>query len=162
MGTLRWRLWINLAWNIHRDGWKSRNIFIRLQILELTRTCKVQAEIDVINESWNVGGTSNGLADSVGLMVYEGTQVSWELFLGAGVSHCFFACCRPCSMWKTMQRVRPNGRVFQSRHQQNHHLYHPTYSSFQIWVCRAELDIQLISNIKPFKAGFSKLYFNDR
>jgi len=35
---------------------------------------QVQAEIDVINESWNVGGTSNGLADSVGLMVYEGTQ----------------------------------------------------------------------------------------
>merc|ERR1712083_555524 len=35
---------------------------------------QVQAEIDVINESWNVGGTSNDLADSVGLMVYEGTQ----------------------------------------------------------------------------------------
>jgi len=35
---------------------------------------QVQAEIDVINASWNVGGTSNGLADSVGLMVYEGTQ----------------------------------------------------------------------------------------
>jgi len=34
----------------------------------------VQAEIDVINASWNVGGTSNGLADSIGLMVYEGTQ----------------------------------------------------------------------------------------
>ena len=34
----------------------------------------MQAEIDVINASWNVGGTSNGLADSVGLMVYEGTQ----------------------------------------------------------------------------------------
>ena len=36
----------------------------------------MQAEIDVINKSWNVGGTSNGLADSVGLMVYEGTQVN--------------------------------------------------------------------------------------
>ena len=36
----------------------------------------MQAEIDVINESWNVGGTNNGLADSVGLMVYEGTQVN--------------------------------------------------------------------------------------
>jgi len=35
---------------------------------------QVQAEIDVINASWNVGGTSNGLADSIGLMVYEGTQ----------------------------------------------------------------------------------------
>jgi len=35
---------------------------------------QVQAEIDVINASWNAGGTSNGLADSVGLMVYEGTQ----------------------------------------------------------------------------------------
>jgi len=35
---------------------------------------QVQAEIDVINASWNVGATSNGLADSVGLMVYEGTQ----------------------------------------------------------------------------------------
>jgi len=35
---------------------------------------QVQAEIDVINASWNVGGSSNGLADSIGLMVYEGTQ----------------------------------------------------------------------------------------
>ena len=40
---------------------------------------KVQAEIDVINASWNAGGTSNGLADSVGLMVYEGTQVPPEI-----------------------------------------------------------------------------------
>ena len=35
---------------------------------------QVQAEIDVINASWNVGGSDNGLADSVGIMVYEGTQ----------------------------------------------------------------------------------------
>ena len=35
---------------------------------------QVQAEIDVINASWNVGGSRNGLADSIGLMVYEGTQ----------------------------------------------------------------------------------------
>jgi len=35
---------------------------------------QIKAEIDVINASWNKGGTSNGLADSVGLMVYEGTQ----------------------------------------------------------------------------------------
>ena len=35
---------------------------------------QVQAEIDVINASWNPGGSSNGLADTIGLMVYEGTQ----------------------------------------------------------------------------------------
>merc|ERR1712130_1050470 len=35
---------------------------------------QIQAEIDVINASWDVGGASNGLADSIGLMVYEGTQ----------------------------------------------------------------------------------------
>merc|ERR1711874_205150 len=35
---------------------------------------QIKAEIDVINASWNKGGTSNSLADSVGLMVYEGTQ----------------------------------------------------------------------------------------
>ena len=29
---------------------------------------------DVINESWDKEGKSNNLADSVGLMVYEGTQ----------------------------------------------------------------------------------------
>ena len=34
----------------------------------------MQAEIDVINASWNPGGSSNGLADTIGLMVYEGTQ----------------------------------------------------------------------------------------
>ncbi len=33
---------------------------------------QVQAEIDVINASWNVDGSSNDLADSVGIMVYEG------------------------------------------------------------------------------------------
>ena len=32
------------------------------------------AEIDVINESWNADSSSNNVADSVGLMVYEGTQ----------------------------------------------------------------------------------------
>lgn len=35
---------------------------------------QIQAEIDVINASWNPGQTSNNLADSIGLMVYEGTQ----------------------------------------------------------------------------------------
>jgi hypothetical protein len=29
----------------------------------------------VINASWNVDGTSNGLADIVGIMYYEGTKV---------------------------------------------------------------------------------------
>lgn len=35
---------------------------------------QVPAETEVINASWNKGQTSNNLADSVGLMVYEGTQ----------------------------------------------------------------------------------------
>ena len=35
---------------------------------------QVQAEIDVINASWDSDGSSSNLADSVGLMVYEGTQ----------------------------------------------------------------------------------------
>ena len=34
----------------------------------------VQAEIDVINESWDDQGNNKGIADSIGLMVYEGTQ----------------------------------------------------------------------------------------
>jgi hypothetical protein len=34
----------------------------------------VPAESDVINASWNVDSTSNNVADSVGLMVYEGTE----------------------------------------------------------------------------------------
>ena len=36
---------------------------------------KVQAESDVINASWDTEGNHQGLADSIGLMVYEGTQV---------------------------------------------------------------------------------------
>ena len=40
----------------------------------LTVILQVQAEIDVINASWNPGGSSNGLADTIGLMVYEGAQ----------------------------------------------------------------------------------------
>jgi len=35
---------------------------------------QVQAESDVINASWDTEGNSLGLADSLGLMVYEGTQ----------------------------------------------------------------------------------------
>ena len=35
---------------------------------------QIQAETDVINQSWNPGMTSNNMADSVGIMVYEGTQ----------------------------------------------------------------------------------------
>jgi len=35
---------------------------------------QVQSEIDVINASWNTDATSNNLADSVGIMVYEGTE----------------------------------------------------------------------------------------
>merc|ERR1712106_202386 len=35
---------------------------------------QVQAETDVINASWDSNGTSANLANSIGLMVYEGTQ----------------------------------------------------------------------------------------
>merc|ERR1712079_584221 len=35
---------------------------------------QVQAEIDVINASWDDAGKKQGVADSIGLMVYEGTQ----------------------------------------------------------------------------------------
>ena len=35
---------------------------------------QVQAETDVINASWDSKGTSANLANSIGLMVYEGTQ----------------------------------------------------------------------------------------
>merc|ERR1712107_784538 len=35
---------------------------------------QIQAEIDVINGSWKPGGAATGLADSIGFMVYEGTQ----------------------------------------------------------------------------------------
>lgn len=35
---------------------------------------QIQAEIDIINASWNPGGSSNDLADSIGIMTYEGTQ----------------------------------------------------------------------------------------
>jgi len=35
---------------------------------------QVKAESEVINASWDTKGNSNNLADSIGLMVYEGTQ----------------------------------------------------------------------------------------
>ena len=44
----------------------------------------VPAESDVVNASWNVDSTSNNVADSVGLMVYEGTG-----------NNIFFAKCWP-------------------------------------------------------------------
>ena len=65
---------------IHSRAQSSQRTFVEdFTITELVhsanyRYSQVQAEIDVINASWNVGGTSNGLADSVGIMVYEGTE----------------------------------------------------------------------------------------
>lgn len=56
---------------------------------------QVQAEIDVINASWNPGGTSNGLADSIGLMVYEKTQALIYLKNYAGAS----------SQWQVNQSI---------------------------------------------------------
>ena len=35
---------------------------------------QVQAEIDVVNGGWSVAGEFRDMVDSVGLMVYEGTQ----------------------------------------------------------------------------------------
>ncbi len=35
---------------------------------------QVQAEIDVINASWNPDSSSNDLADSIGIMVYDGAS----------------------------------------------------------------------------------------
>ena len=55
---------------------------------------QIQAEIDVINASWEVGGESNGLADSIGLMVYEGTQVVIFMVIG----HHYMIEPRRCSM----------------------------------------------------------------
>jgi len=34
----------------------------------------IHAEIDVINESWDENGNNNNLTDTIGLMVYEGTN----------------------------------------------------------------------------------------
>ena len=35
---------------------------------------QIAAQIEVINESWNLDRSSNNLADSVGIMTYEGTD----------------------------------------------------------------------------------------
>ena len=35
---------------------------------------QIPAEVEVINESWNLDRSSNNLADSVGIMAYEGTE----------------------------------------------------------------------------------------
>ena len=35
---------------------------------------QIHAEIDVINESWDENGNNNNLTDTIGLMVYEGTN----------------------------------------------------------------------------------------
>ena len=35
---------------------------------------QIHAEIDVINASWDEKGNNKGLADSIGIMVYEGTN----------------------------------------------------------------------------------------
>ena len=47
---------------------------VKLKIKHNNAFFQVQAEIDVINASWDSEGSSSNLADSVGLMVYEGTQ----------------------------------------------------------------------------------------
>ena len=41
---------------------------------DATRNVQVQAEIDVVNAGWTKDGKNNGLVESIGLMVYEGTE----------------------------------------------------------------------------------------
>ena len=53
---------------------------ILVRTLRQLECFQVQAETDVINASWDTKSKSNGLADSVGLMVYEGTQVYLQLY----------------------------------------------------------------------------------
>ena len=44
---------------------------------------QIQAEIDVINMSWNAGASSNNYADSIGIMVYSGqASLQWVIFGG--------------------------------------------------------------------------------
>ena len=70
-----------ISTNQTHPTWRARSLFDpaseqswHLGQEYLKETLQVQAEIDVINASWNPGGSSNGLADTIGLMVYEGTQ----------------------------------------------------------------------------------------
>ena len=77
------------------------------------RYSQVQAEIDVINASWNVGGTSNGLADSVGIMVYEGTQALQYVTIEIdGRPDTLY---RVAGMWTTSPTGRVSGRGSPSR-----------------------------------------------
>ena len=69
---------------------------------------QVQAEIDVINASWNPGGTSNGLADTIGLMVYEGDQVSCDWSRAATILTSDWS--RLCSTSRTTPPARSSGR----------------------------------------------------
>ena len=49
---------------------------------------QVPAESDVINASWDTNGTSNNLANSIGLMVYEGTQsLNYVMNYANGTAH---------------------------------------------------------------------------
>jgi hypothetical protein len=61
----------------HGGHWLARTDILVRTLRQLERL-QVQAETDVINASWDTKSKSNGLADSVGLMVYEGTQVSYS------------------------------------------------------------------------------------
>ena len=72
---------------------------------------QVQAEIDVINASWNPGGTSNGLADTIGLMVYEGDQVSCDWWRADHVTTVLTSdWSRRCSTLRTTPPARSSGR----------------------------------------------------
>ena len=73
---------------------------------------QVQAEIDVINASWNPGGTSNGLADTIGLMVYEGDQVSCDWWRASHVTTILTTdWSRRCSTLRTTPPARSSGRA---------------------------------------------------
>ena len=53
---------------------------------------QIHAEIDVINASWDEKGNNKGLADSIGLMVYEGTNsLNYVKNYNAGTSRQIFA-----------------------------------------------------------------------
>ena len=52
-------------------------LFSNIKLVTILKLCiliQIEAENEVLNESWDKEGSSKQIIDSIGLMVYEGTQ----------------------------------------------------------------------------------------
>ena len=100
------------SWLHHHPAnlWLSSGVLNMDSVLK--NSSQVPANNFIINNSWDVDGNSKNVADTVGLMVYEGAGVIFDGMPGWCLLNPLSSL---WSMWPIMPRLHHNGKVSPSR-----------------------------------------------